>query len=51
VSNYRFEHGLDSRHFFVEIALYHPLNEKCFVKISKKVALIRNYFSITFNEK
>jgi hypothetical protein len=43
--------GLDSRAFYLNLTLTHPISDRSFIKISKKVALVRDHFSICLNEK
>lgn len=43
--------GLDSRAFYLDLAITHPISDRSFIKINKKVALVRDHFSICLDEK
>lgn len=47
----RFDMGLDSRAFYLDLAITHPISDRSFIKINKKVALVRDHFSICLDEK
>jgi len=42
--NRRFDLGFDNRFFLVEITLSHPINDKNYFKLNRKVSLARNHF-------